>query len=251
MLAWNLASDRLGALPYKTLTKETGEFALRLLVLTLAISPLARLWHWPRLLKLRRIVGVTCAGYGFAHLAAFTTDKGVAIGVVGNEILARPYLTIGAIALTTLMILAGTSFDAAVRKLGSRRWRRLHRLAYLAGALALAHFAMQSKLGGQAAILTGLFALLMFYRLLPARTSGSGSFAALCLVAALVTAGAEASYVGLTSGLSGWRVLEANLDFVVGPRPAGVVLGLGLGVATVAAVLDGLRAHRMRAVSRA
>src|SRR5947209_1194047 len=118
----------------------------RLLPITLAITPAQRLLNYPRIILARRTLGVATAIYAIAHLLLYALDQHFDLFKVASEIVLRIYLTIGALALTGLIALAVTSTEAAVRRLGTERWRRLHRLVYVIAPLAAVHFFMQSKL---------------------------------------------------------------------------------------------------------
>jgi sulfoxide reductase heme-binding subunit YedZ len=153
--------------------------------------------------------------------------------VILSEIALRFYLTIGAVVLVTLLALAATSTDGIARRLGGKRWRRLHYLAYPAGLLAIVHFFLQSKAGAsEATVLAGLFLWLMAYRL-RAPLSWPG-LALLAVGAAIVTVLGEAAYFGLFTGVDPLRVLQANIA-LAGQRPGWIVLGIGLAVAVLAA----------------
>ncbi len=138
-LAFAFFTDRLGANPFEALTRQSGEWALRFLLLTLAMSPL-RDWTgrpWP--LRLRRMLGLYAFFYGLLHLTAWLWfDQFFDWPEIGREILKRPFITAGMAALLILTVLAATSPRAMVRRLG-RRWKPLHRSVYLAVGLAVLH----------------------------------------------------------------------------------------------------------------
>lgn len=134
------ASDQLGANPVETITHITGESALRLLLLTLAVTPLRRVLHWPELAPLRRPLGLAAFGYASLHGATFAVlDLGLDPGLLISEVLERPYVTAGFGAFCSMLPLAITSTRAWQRRLG-RRWVALHRLVYVAAGLAVLHF---------------------------------------------------------------------------------------------------------------
>ena len=145
-LAWRLAAGQLGPRPINEIILHTGLWTIRLLLISLAVTPLRQLLRWPQLVTVRRMIGVAAFAYGAAHLTAFATDKAFDLGVIATEIVTRFYLTIGALALAGLAALAATSTDRMVRRLGGRNWRRLHRLVYAIGILGAVHFFLQSKL---------------------------------------------------------------------------------------------------------
>ena len=162
-----LATGELGGRPVMETIHGTGLWAIRLLLISLAITPFARALDWPGLLLVRRNVGVAAACYAVAHLSLYVVDQNFKLLTVVSEIALRFYLTIGFVALLVLLALAVTSTDAWVKKLG-RNWKRLHRLAYPLGVVALLHFYIQSKLNvSEPVFVSGLFIWLMAWRSVP------------------------------------------------------------------------------------
>ena len=225
-LMW-LATDELGGRPVMELIHGTGLWAIRFLLLSLAITPLARTLDWPSLLLVRRNVGVAAACYAVTHLSLYVVDQNFNLLTVVSEIALRFYLTIGFVALLVLLALAMTSTDAWVKQLG-RNWKRLHRLAYPLGAVALLHYYIQSKLNvSEPVFFSGLFIWLMAWRSLPEtwrRTQSTAIVAAmysgLAIVSGLVTVAMEFGWYGLTTKVNPWRVLAANETIDRGLRPA-------------------------------
>src|SRR4051794_31957479 len=113
-----LATDQLGGRPVMEVTHGTGLWTIRLLLVSLAITPFARALDWPGLLLVRRMVGVSAACYAVIHLCLYVVDQNFRLGTVVSEIALRFYLTIGFIALLGLLALAATSTDAAMQRLG-------------------------------------------------------------------------------------------------------------------------------------
>ncbi len=134
-------TDQLGANPAEKLIKETGEWALRWLWLTLAISPLRDVASLPALLRYRRTLGVTAFVYAALHFMAYAgLDKGLVMDDIIKDILKRNFILVGVVALALMTPLALTSFNAAVRALGGKRWQALHKLTYAIALLGLLHF---------------------------------------------------------------------------------------------------------------
>ncbi|MEY4766419.1 MAG: hypothetical protein RI907_3092 [Pseudomonadota bacterium] len=134
-------TDRLGANPAEKLIRETGEWALRWLWLTLAITPLREALRWPALVRFRRGLGVTAFVYAVLHLLCYAwLDKGWVIDDIVRDVLKRNFILVGMLAFALMAPLALTSFNAAIRALGGQRWRWLHRLAYVVAMLVLLHF---------------------------------------------------------------------------------------------------------------
>ena len=133
--------DKLGANPAEKLVKETGEWTLRWLWLTLAITPLRELASMPALIRCRRTLGVTTFVYAVLHFAAYAwLDKGLVLDDIIKDVIKRNFILVGVVALVLMTPLALTSFNAAIRAMGGRNWQRLHKLVYLVAMLGLLHF---------------------------------------------------------------------------------------------------------------
>ena len=163
--------NRLGANPVEELTLELGQWALRFLLLTLAATPLRRLTGWTVLLRHRRLLGLTAASYALLHLLVYAVlDQGLLWPQILGDVIKRPFITVGMAAFVLLLPLAATSFDAAIRRLGARRWQALHRLVYVVTALALLHFWWKVKADtAEPAIYVTVFALLLVARFVAPR----------------------------------------------------------------------------------
>jgi sulfoxide reductase heme-binding subunit YedZ len=233
-LVWQLATGNAGSKPLTHAIHESGDWAVRLLLLSLLVTPLRSLADWPRLIAVRRMIGLAALSYVLAHLAFYVAEQGYDLAKVAGEIVRRFYLTIGTLALAGLLALGVTSTDGMVRRLGAVRWNRLHATVYLLTALALLHFLLQRKLEVYEPILmSGLFLWLMGFRALRRQAPGAGlpGLLALSAGAALATALLEAAwYAGMTGAMAS-RVLAANLDFTFEIRPAWWVLATGLALA--------------------
>src|SRR5262245_35217262 len=143
-VAWRLATHGY-ARPYILANHDLGLWAIRLLFVTLAVTPFRQSLGLPKLILVRRMVGVAAFCYGLAHFLFYALDQSLRIWVIVREIAVRYYLTIGFIGLLILVALAATSTDGMVRRLGGKRWAALHRLVYAVGVLAVVHFFIQSK----------------------------------------------------------------------------------------------------------
>lgn len=242
LIAWRYGMGELGARPINEAIHQIGNWALRLVLVSLAISPARRLLRWPRLMQVRRMIGVAAFAYVMAHLALYLIEQGGDLAKVALEIILRVYLTIGFVALLVLAAMAATSTDGMIKKLGARRWRRLHGLIYPASLLMLIHFFMQSKLDvSEPWIMTGLFFWLMAWRVVVRQGLADGRLAdwwplCLALLAALVTACGEALYYWFQTGVAPGRVLLAHFMLTPGLRPAWYVLAICLATALAAAL---------------
>jgi sulfoxide reductase heme-binding subunit YedZ len=155
----------LGADPVKKLEHECGSWALKFLLITLAITPLRQLTHLPHLLRLRRMLGLFAFFYAALHFTVYLTlDLELNFGTLFADIAKRPYITIGFLALVLLIPLAVTSTNRMMRRLG-RRWQKLHRLIYAIAVLGVWHFYWQVKRDVREPLLyAGILALLLGYR---------------------------------------------------------------------------------------
>jgi methionine sulfoxide reductase heme-binding subunit len=237
-IAYQAATGDLGARPVTEAIHQAGDWAFRLLLVTLLIIPAQRILNYPRLVLARRTLGVAAAGYAVLHLSLYVTDQHFDLYKVASEIVLRIYLTIGALALSGLIALAATSTDGAIRRLGAPRWKMLHRLVYAIAPLAAVHFFMQSKLNlYQPVLMAGFLLWLLLYRVLLRRNGEMTPYHLVllaCTVAA-ATAAAEATIYMITSGVDGRMILLAQFDFDLEIRPAWWVLAAGLVAAAAAA----------------
>lgn len=235
LVAIALWRNELGPLPYKEALHQIGDWTVRFLIATLALTPLQRILMWPKLALIRRMLGVTAFTYAITHFSLYIVNEKFDLLFVASEIVKRIYLTIGFTALVGLSLLAATSTDGALRKLG-RNWKRLHMIVYGIAVLALLHYFMQSKIDvSQATMWSGFFLLLMIYRVaVKLRYALTPATLAACAVAGgLLTALIEFAWYGLATGVDPVRVLKANLVFAYGLRPAWIVVLVGLAVALI------------------
>ncbi|WP_428031266.1 sulfite oxidase heme-binding subunit YedZ [Ancylobacter sp.] len=243
----------LGARPLIQIIHFVGDWAVRLLLLSLAVTPARRLFNWPKLLLARRTLGLGAAFLIGMHFVVYLVDTG-SLATAATEIVLRIYLTIGFAALLAFAALSATSWDGAIRALGGPRWNRLHQLVYPATALALLHYFMQQKLDvTQPVLMTGLFVWLMGWRVLQHYGRGTGllNLVALAAASGLMTAGIEAGWYAAATGIDPARVLAANLSFAYAISPSWWVAGAGLAVALLSEVVLRLRPLPARRTARA
>ncbi|MBK1687165.1 protein-methionine-sulfoxide reductase heme-binding subunit MsrQ [Rubrivivax gelatinosus] len=140
-LVWGAVANTLGANPAEALIRATGDWTLRFLCLTLAVTPLRQMSGWHALARLRRMLGLFTFFYGAVHFLCFAwLDMGFDVDAIVHDIAKRPFILVGTAALLTMLPLAATSFNAAIKALGGRRWQLLHRAVYATAGLALLHF---------------------------------------------------------------------------------------------------------------
>lgn len=174
VLAARAAGDALGANPIEAITHVTGEWALRLLLLTLAVTPLRRLFGWAWLAPLRRTFGLFAFGYAALHgLTYVALDQGFDWPLLVEDVLDRRYITAGAFGLLCMVPLAFTSTRAMMRRLG-RRWITLHRLTYVAAIAGVVHYLWLVKADLLPPLVhAAILALLLGYRFAVARKGRS------------------------------------------------------------------------------
>jgi len=135
-----LLMDKLGANPIEAITRDTGEWALRFLLLTLAITPLRKLTGQPAWIRLRRMLGLFAFFYACLHLMTYIwLDQFFDWAEIWNDILERPFITVGMLTFLMLIPLAVTSTKSMMRRL-KKRWMLLHKLVYFAAPAAVLHF---------------------------------------------------------------------------------------------------------------
>ena len=139
-MAW-LVAQGVPVEPLEFLTRGTGEWTLYFLCITLAVTPLRRFTGWNWVVRLRRMLGLFVFFYALLHFTCFLWfDHFFDLGAMLEDVIKRPFITVGFIAFVLLIPLAATSTNAMIRKLGGKRWQWLHRLIYVIAALGILHF---------------------------------------------------------------------------------------------------------------
>ena len=245
--AWWAIRGELGGRPVMEAIHNMGLWAIRFLMIALAVTPARAVFDAPRVILVRRMLGLTALAYVIAHFSLYILSEQFNLLTVASEILLRFYLLIGFIALLVLIALGVTSTDAMIRRMGVW-WKRLHWLIYPVAVLALLHYFIQSKANvSEAVVFSGVFLWLMGLRLLPAVWRGNpAALLGLAIVAAFATAGVEFAWYALATGINPWRVLAVNESLRYGLRPAHIVGLAGIGVT----VLAGLQWLRGRVANR-
>lgn len=166
-LAYDGAEGRLGVNPVEFFLRTTGVLTLLFLLITLLVSPLRKLLGWNNLIRYRRMLGLFAFFYGCAHLVTYSIfDKGLNVPAIIGDIAQRPFIAIGMGAFLMLLPLAITSTNRMIKRLGGKRWARLHRLTYVAAVLGVVHFWMIVKSDVfYPALFAMTLALLLGYRL--------------------------------------------------------------------------------------
>jgi sulfoxide reductase heme-binding subunit YedZ len=146
LLAWDFWRGQLGANPLDFITRATGTLTLFFLLLSLAVSPARKISGVQWLVRFRRALGLYAFFYGFLHLTTYVWfDKAFDLRAAAQDVTRRPFIAVGMFAFFLLVPLAVTSTDAMIKRLGGKRWQRLHRLAYVAAMAGVLHFYMLVK----------------------------------------------------------------------------------------------------------
>lgn len=249
-------SEEFSARPLNDMIHRSGYWALMFVIMSLAITPLRRVARFGALVDVRRMIGVGAFCYAVAHICLFIADQKFNLAKVATEIVLRLYLTIGFLTLVSLTALAVTSTDGMVRRLGGRRWQRLHQLIYAIVLLALIHFFQQTKADVWVpTLVAGLVGWLLGYRLMVwQRTSREEPSAwmllALTLGVSALTFICEALGIAIVFNTTPWMVLQMAFDVdleTLDARPGWLVLAAGLVVVALDVVRSRQRRPRVRA----
>ena len=168
-LFYRALADQLGANPQEALIRATGDWALRFLCIVLAVTPLRQLSKTPSLARFRRMLGLFMYFYALVHFLSYSGfDMGFDVDDIVRDIVKRPFILVGSLSLLLLTPLAATSFNAAIKTLGAKRWQQLHQLIYAVAGLAVLHF-FWMRAGkndfAEVAVYAGILATLLGWRL--------------------------------------------------------------------------------------
>jgi sulfoxide reductase heme-binding subunit YedZ len=176
-LLWGAIADTQGPNPAEALIRGTGDWTLRLLCLTLTVTPLRTVTGWHALARVRRMLGLFAFFYGVLHVLGFAwLDMGFDVPAILQDIPKRPFILVGTAALLLMLSLAATSSNRAIRKLGAARWLVLHRAIYAIALLALLHFYWMRASKNDVAevgVYAAIVAALLGWRLWRARIRGA------------------------------------------------------------------------------
>lgn len=257
---YDFRTTGFGARPINDVIHRAGYWTLMFLLTALAITPLRRVARFNQLVDIRRIIGVGAFAYAAAHISLYFVDQMFDLKKVASEIALRLYLTIGFVALLGLAALAATSTDAMVRRLGAKRWQRLHQAIYVIAALALIHYFQQTKADVSVpTFVAGLFGWLIGYRLLVKVRNARDEpptwmLLALSVGLCALTFICQAIGIALVFRASPWAVLQMAFDIDFDAldtiAPGWLVLAAGLCVVAVDLVRRRLAKPR-RPASRA
>ncbi len=189
LLAFALFRNDLGPNPVETLQNQTGEWTLKFLVMTLAVTPLRKILKLPELIRFRRMLGLFAFFYVCLHFVTYLwLDQTFNFRGMLDDVAKRKFITVGFTAFLLLIPLAVTSTTVMIRRLGGKRWQALHRTIYLCGILGVIHYwwKVKSDIRGPLfyAVLVGI---LLLYRLWDSYARGRGNAAAPVRVGASAT----------------------------------------------------------------
>src|SRR5919109_318388 len=167
MLGWNALTHNLGANPIDEITDQTGIWTLRLLLITLAVTPARRLTGWNRLIQLRRMLGLFAFFYGSLHFLTYIwLDQSFVLEDIIADVMDRPFITVGFVSFVLLIPLAVTSTTAMIKRLGGKWWQRLHRLVYAIAVGGVVHYLWLVKADTRQPLIYGsILGVLLAYRL--------------------------------------------------------------------------------------
>lgn len=161
-LAWRTYNQDLGANPIEFITHATGDWTLRFLCITLAVSPLRRLFHLPELIRFRRMFGLFAFFYGCLHFMTYLwLDKFFDFAAITKDVYKRPFITAGFTGFIAMLPLAITSTAGWIRRLGGRRWNLLHRLVYVSAVAGVVHYYWLVKSDVRLPVLYGFIVLVL------------------------------------------------------------------------------------------
>jgi len=227
------------AKPLTALIRETGDWAVRFIALSLLITPLRYASRWNRLILIRRMLGLTALAYTLIHVILYVIDREFALLTILLDVLLRLYLSVGFIATLILIALGITSNSYWIGRLGAAKWNKLHLWTYPAALLSLLHVFLVIRLNGfEASLISGLLVLFAGFRYLRQSPDPAAplKLLALAILAGLLTAMIEVIFYQLATGVDPMRVLIANLDFSYEIRPSWWVFLLGVTLTAIALI---------------
>ena len=166
VLMWQAVTGNLGANPIEAITKQTGIWTLRFVLITLLVTPVRRLTGWNRVIQLRRMLGLLTFFYGVLHFTTYLwLDQFFMLPEIMVDVIERPFITVGFLSFVLLVPLAITSTTKMIKRLGGKRWQRLHRLVYAIAIGGVVHYLWLVKADVQPPLMYGgLVTLLLGYR---------------------------------------------------------------------------------------
>jgi sulfoxide reductase heme-binding subunit YedZ len=256
---YQFATAEFGIFPIAlgNMTYWSGVWATVILLMALAVTPALTIFRWHALVDARRMIGVTALVYTVVHIVFYFALRSWNFALIANETLTRLTLIVATLSTIGLIILGATSLDAAIRRLGTKNWQRLHNTNYAISALAILHVVLARGTYPEQYLLSGIFFWLMSWRVLARYRQGADAraLAMLAVVSCLFTAFLEAGFLWARRGYDLPGTLYNNFNpamLEVGIPAAWQVLGFGLVFALGAFALGaaaGRAALRVKAAS--
>jgi sulfoxide reductase heme-binding subunit YedZ len=237
-LIYQIINEQFGPVPLGGMTYWSGLWALALLMVALAITPALTVFHWGRLIIVRRMIGVTALAYTTAHIIIYFALRFWNFASIAHEMMTRISLILATVATIGLIALGATSLDAAVRRMGAKGWQRLHNAIYAISALALIHYLLSPDIYPEQYLMSGIFFWLMGWRVLDRRGQGT-NFTALALLAvasSIFTTLVELGWIWAYQNYKPSEIVSIYFTLALGIPPVWKILALGLVIAFVAAV---------------
>jgi methionine sulfoxide reductase heme-binding subunit len=234
--AYLLGIGDYGVTPLAGLTYWSGVWATVILLMALAVTPVATIFRWPGVVDVRRMIGVTALVYTIAHMVIYFAFRRWDFVFIANDMMTRLTLIVATLSTVGLVVLGATSVDAAIRYMGTKNWQWLHSTIYVISALAILHVVLARGTYAEQYILTAIFFWLMVWRVLARYGLGTSAttLALLAVTSCLVAAFLEAGFLWSRRGFDVWETLGYNFSLSIldiAYPPAWQVLGLGILVA--------------------
>jgi methionine sulfoxide reductase heme-binding subunit len=237
-LLYQRGTGEFGPVPLGGMTYWSGLWATAILMLALAITPAARIFHLRRLVIVRRMIGVTALAYTIAHIIIYFALRLWDFAFIANEMVTRLSLIVASVSTIGLIALGATSLDAAIARMGAKGWNTLHNTVYAIAALALLHYLLSPGVFPEQYLMSGMFFWLMGWRVLDRHGGGAdaGALTLLAVASCLFTALFEAGWTWAYHGYAPSGTLGNNFTLVLGLSPAWELLVSGLLIAAAAAL---------------
>jgi sulfoxide reductase heme-binding subunit YedZ len=256
-LTYQTAAGEFGllAMAFGGLTYWSGVWATVVLLMALAVTPIIVVFRWPALVDVRRMIGVMALVYTIVHIVLYFGLRSWNFERIGTETVTRLTLFVATLSTIGLIVLAATSLDAAIRRMGAKGWQRLHNTNYIISALALLHVVLARGTYAEQYLLCGLFVWLMLWRVLYRYKLGSDAKAllALAVICCLFTAFLEAGFMWGRRGYDVMGTLHINFIWApaeIGIQPPWQVLAFGLVFAFGAMARAALRVRTASLAAR-
>jgi len=231
--SYQVSAGEFGTFPLSGMVYWSGVWATVILLFALVVTPVAKIFRWHAIIDVRRMAGVTALVYTMGHAFVFFAFRSWDISLIIKETIARWSPIVAILSAIGLIVLASTSFDAAVRCMGVKRWQWLHNTVYVTATLAIGHVLLVRGVYPEQFVMTGLFLWLMIWRMLNWYRLGTDlkALTLLALGSSLVTALLEATWYWSRRGYEVSGTLRNNfslMTFDIGIPPIWQVLAFGL-----------------------